>query len=117
MKDDIREEYKSITLRMSRLAVKGGQASQAYEDYLIDNLDAIIDNMADKDFEHLLLRKTMLVRDIESEEDYQYHFWHRNLQQLALDLGGLMDHEREQMERNVETLTRLLDDFKAEEWG
>ncbi|ASS64716.1 hypothetical protein [Paenibacillus sp. RUD330] len=117
MKDDIREEYKAITIRMCRLAVKGGAASPVYEDYLIDHLDEIIDRLPDKDFDYLLFKKTMPVRDIESEQDYQYHFWHKNLMAELLRKAELLQSERESLEKSVEMLTKLLDDYRAQEWA
>lgn len=116
MNADLREEYKDIILRMSRLAAEGDAGSQAYEDYLIDNLDEIIDRLPDKDFLYLVSERKMPVREIESEEDYQYHFWHRNLMAAQLE-KSLYVIERERLESGVKLLTQLLDEYKAEEWA
>ncbi|MNB67209.1 hypothetical protein D3C81_837500 [compost metagenome] len=48
-----RETYKALILDASRIAVRGGLLSAAYEDFVIDYLDKIVDELSDDDFDYL----------------------------------------------------------------
>lgn len=67
---EIRAEYKSIILQASRFATQGGAMSLAMEDFIIDFVNEIVDNLTDDQFDYLLEHKTIPANAIQTQEEY-----------------------------------------------
>ncbi|WP_025681139.1 hypothetical protein [Paenibacillus massiliensis] len=64
---EFRQQYKNLVLDAARIAVKSGLLSVAYEDFVIDYLDRIIDPLANEDFDYLITNGKIPVRGIKVE--------------------------------------------------
>jgi hypothetical protein len=113
--NEVRQQYKTLVLESCRIAVEGGVMSQAYEDYVIDHIDEIIDELTDSEFEHLVLHGEILLKDITNDEDYDRQFaWQERVESIVGK--DLMDSEREMFNKYRMLLENVRAEYKLKEW-
>lgn len=68
--NELRERYKELLLESARIAVRGGVMSLAFEDFLIDHIDELVDGLSDRNFNSLLSDGKQQVKPITNDDDY-----------------------------------------------
>lgn len=112
---DIREQYKGLVLEACRIAVKGGAMTEALEDFIIDNVDRIVNGLSDADFDYLLRNGKVPVREIETDGQYNETLNSLIRGQEALS-ADLTDEEKARLQLYCNSLTELTEDYKKKEW-
>lgn len=71
-----REKYKELMLEAARIAVRGGAMSIAFEDFLIDYIDEIVDSLNDGEFISLVQNGKQKIKRIVNDKEYvRYSDW------------------------------------------
>ncbi|SDC69353.1 hypothetical protein SAMN02799630_01202 [Paenibacillus sp. UNCCL117] len=112
---ELRDQYKNIVLDACRIAVKGGGMTAAFEDWIIDNIDRIIDDLSDDDFAHLVMNGTIPVREIETDVEFD-RFTDWQLMNESAAANSFNEAERAKMEQHRGILDALRTEYKAREW-
>jgi hypothetical protein len=110
--NELRLRYKSIVLESLRIAVKGGVASEAYEDFMIDYLDDMVDSLSDEDFNYLLTHRKVPVRDIESDEEYGRIFTLGKRAVALIKTGNLTELEMTAIQGYCVALAELVREYQ-----
>ncbi|MCD9026026.1 hypothetical protein [Cohnella silvisoli] len=113
---ELKQKYKALVLQACRFAVTGGAMSLAYEDFLIDNIDRMVDRLSEDQLAHLLRNGKVLVGEIDSNEAYDGIFESITAAETCLQSPNLTQLERESLNKYVKTLRELAEEFKAHEW-
>lgn len=114
---DPRQGYKALALSAVRSSVESGLMSLAYEDFLIDNLDRMVDKLDGDQFLSVMQRGKVPVNEIGTDEQYDDVFESIQEAERCLGSSDLKPIEREALEKYVTTLRELADEFKEREWG
>jgi len=114
--NEIREQYKAIVLEACRIAVKGGFMSVAYEDFVIDNIDAIVDSLTDAEFDYLLRHGKIPAREITNDEEYNRILGWNESAFSAIQKGNMETFEVERMQSYTGTIENLKNEYKSREW-
>lgn len=106
-----REEYKALILEAARIAVKGGVLSTAYEDFVIDYLDRIVDGLDDNDFMYLVENGKIPVRAFQTYEG------HKAAKELLIAVKSLRQNPgiTDMDKRNIEDYTAAIKALVAEQ--
>ncbi|SDJ76930.1 hypothetical protein [Paenibacillus naphthalenovorans] len=113
---DLREEYKAVVLQACRIAVKGGGMSNAYEEFIIENIDRLVDDLSDDDFAYLIMNGKVPVRYVGSEQEYDRIFESQKKAVELLEHNNLTEYERVKTETYNSILEALRCEYKAREW-
>lgn len=108
---EYRQQYKDLILEATRIAVRGGLMSEAYEDFVIDYLDLIIDPLTNDDVDELIGNGKIPTHAIKPEIVLE-------LLQAAgtlLNTSVLTDMDRENLKGYTEALEALLRESKGAE--
>lgn len=101
---EFRQQYKDLILDATRIAVRGGLLSEAYEDFVIDYLDLIIDPLSNDDFDYLAKNGRFPARAIPSDIALQLLSAARKLRKEP----SLTDMDLSNLKGYTETLEALL---------
>jgi len=114
--NDPRTEYKTIMLRLARLATNGGAMSSVYEEFIIDNLDHMVDSLSDKSFAYLVSKGKVPVYTVETSEEYDDIFDRIAKASRLLESPDILESERIILQEYAQTLQELADEYKDKEW-
>jgi hypothetical protein len=103
-----RQQYKDLILEATRIAVKGGVLSEAYEDFVIDHLDGMIDSLSNDDFDYLVKNERLPVRVIRTEEGRTAVLEKLRVAQQLQKEPSLTDMDRNNLKGYTEALEALL---------
>lgn len=112
MKDE-REAYKKLILQATGIAVKGKVLSSAYEDFVIDYLDTIIEALNDEDFTHLVKNGKIPVRAFHTYEGRKTATKLLVAIKSLLQKPGLTDMDIRNIEGYKAALEGTVAEFKA----
>ncbi|WP_438491047.1 hypothetical protein [Paenibacillus sp. IHBB 3054] len=110
---EYRQQYKTLILEATRIAVKGGVFSEAYEDFVIDHLDGVIDPLSNNDFDYLVKSERLPVREIRTEEDFTAALEMLRAAQQLQEETSLTDMDRSNLKGYTEALEALLRDSES----
>ncbi|MEJ9164780.1 hypothetical protein P4I20_30225 [Paenibacillus graminis] len=110
---EYRQQYKTLILDATRIAVRGGLCSVAYEDFVIDYLDSIIDPLSNDDFDYLAKNGRIPARAIRTEEDHAAALEKLKAAQQLQKEPSLTDMDRRNLKGYTETLEVLLRESEA----
>lgn len=71
-----KESYKILIMDAVRIAVKGGVMNIAFEEFIIDYMDEIIDSLDEDEFHNLVMNGRLKLKRIMNDEEYvRYSEW------------------------------------------
>lgn len=101
---EYRQQYKTLILEAARIAVRGGLLSEAYEDFVIDYLDILIDPLSNDDVDYLIKNGRIPAHAIKPEIVLQL----LSAATALLKSPALTDMDLENLKGYTETLEALL---------
>lgn len=101
--EEQKAEYKELIMQSARIAVKGGAMTIAFEDFIIDYIDELIDSMNEDEFYLLVMDEHVTLQRIMNDSEYvRYKEWITIAEHtLTMDVNML---EVEKLNRYIETL-------------
>lgn len=108
---EYRQQYKTLILEAARIAVRGGLLSEAYEDFVIDYLDLIIDPLSNDDVDYLIKNGRIHAHAINPEITLQL----LSAATALLKSPALTDMDRENLKGYTEALEALLRESEGAE--
>lgn len=106
---EYRQQYKNLILEATRIAVRGGLLSEAYEDFVIDYLDLIVDSLSNDDVDYLIGNGRIPAQAIKPDIALQL----LNAARTLLESPTLTDMDRDNMKGYTEALEALLRESEA----
>ncbi|WP_010278864.1 hypothetical protein [Paenibacillus senegalensis] len=113
---DPKEEYKELIREAARIAAKGGVISTDFEDFLIDHLDEIVDNLSENQFDHLLRNGKIPVEDIKDDQEYDQTLKRAVKARKLLEAGSVTPFDFRRLRHYEEGLQELTETYKEREW-
>ncbi|MEK5415861.1 hypothetical protein [Paenibacillus sp. FSL L8-0708] len=105
---EYRQHYKTLILEATRIAVRAGLLSEAYEDFVIDYLDSIVDPLSNDDFDYLVKNERLPVRAISTPEAHTAVLEKLRVAQQLQKEPSLTDMDRSNLKGYTEALEALL---------
>lgn len=109
--DGEKDSYKELIMQAARIAVKGGVMTIAFEDFIIDYIDELIDSMSEDEFYLLVMNEHVTLKRIVNDAEYvRYKEWISIAEHtLTQDVNML---ETERLYRYIETLQEETQEYE-----